>query len=52
MTVVPSYETGNLLRGMVAPLSGQSVALQKAVVTNGIREVRFIIFINTSVSNH
>lgn len=32
-------ETSNTLAGMVAPLSGQSMVLRKAVVTNGIREV-------------
>ncbi|XP_032667631.1 syntenin-1-like [Odontomachus brunneus] len=36
---ISSYETSNLSSGMVAPLSGQSMALQKAVVTNGIREL-------------
>lgn len=33
---LPTY---NSLTGIVAPLSGQSVALQKAHVTNGIREL-------------
>lgn len=31
--------TSGPLAGMVAPLSGQSLGLQKAQVTNGIREV-------------
>lgn len=34
-----SVQPVNKLGGMIAPLSGQSVGLQKAVVTNGIREV-------------
>lgn len=33
--------TYNSLTGFVAPLSGESMALQKAHVTNGIREVIF-----------
>ncbi|XP_011146338.1 syntenin-1 [Harpegnathos saltator] len=39
MTVASLNETSYSLAGMVAPLTGQSVALQKAVVTNGIREL-------------
>lgn len=31
--------TSGPLAGMVAPLSGQSLGLQRAQVTNGIREV-------------
>lgn len=40
MTLTSS--TYNPLTNIVAPLSGQSVALQKAYVTNGIKEVIFI----------
>ncbi|XP_014482555.1 PREDICTED: syntenin-1-like [Dinoponera quadriceps] len=39
MAVISPNETRNSLSGMIAPLSGQSMALQKAFVTNGIREL-------------
>ena len=35
-----SVQPVNKLSHMVAPLSSQSMGLQKAMVTNGIREVR------------
>ena len=44
MTVsVPA--TSGPLAGMVAPLSGQSLGLQRAQVTNGIREVSIFLYI-------
>lgn len=44
MTVsVPA--TSGPLAGMVAPLSGQSLGLQRAQVTNGIREVSIFPYI-------
>ncbi|XP_029678968.1 syntenin-1-like [Formica exsecta] len=39
MTLTSSNVTYNSLTGFVAPLSGESMALQKAHVTNGIREL-------------
>ncbi|XP_020283897.1 syntenin-1-like [Pseudomyrmex gracilis] len=39
VAIASSIGTGGSLAGMIAPLSGQSVALQKAHVTNGIREL-------------
>ncbi|XP_043493190.1 syntenin-1-like isoform X1 [Polistes fuscatus] len=39
MTVSTPAETSRLLNNMVAPLSGQSLGLQRAHVTNGIREL-------------
>lgn len=38
MTVNNSTPSGSL-PGIIAPLSGQSLGLQRAQVTNGIREV-------------
>lgn len=38
MTVNNSTTSGSL-PGIIAPLSGQSLGLQRAQVTNGIREV-------------
>jgi hypothetical protein len=40
----PNITYGPLM-GMIAPLSGQSQILQKAHVTNGIREVKYPIAI-------
>ncbi|KAI4487132.1 hypothetical protein M0802_012006 [Mischocyttarus mexicanus] len=39
MAVSTSAETSSSLNSMVAPLSGQSLGLQRAYVTNGIREL-------------
>lgn len=41
MTLTSPNVTYNPLAGIVAPLSKESLALQKAYVTNGIREVIF-----------
>lgn len=41
MTLTSTNATYNPLAGLVAPLSKESAALQKAHVTNGIREVIF-----------
>lgn len=40
---VSNRPTSGPLAGMVAPLSGQSSGLQKAQVTNGIRNVGFLL---------